>query len=77
MFAACRRWLQFSLQGFLVVLTIGCVWLGTMARKRGRAIDAILQSGGDSFSYAFMAGRLVPNGGVFWLDLNPAQIDIA
>ena len=44
-----RRWLQFSLRGFLVVLTIGCLWLGWQvegARKRGQAIDAILKAGG-------------------------------
>lgn len=26
--ALSRRWFQFSLRGFLVVLTIGCLWLG-------------------------------------------------
>lgn len=42
-----RRWLQFSLRGFLVVLTIGCVWLGwkgERAHKRGEGIDAISDS---------------------------------
>lgn len=44
-----RRWLQFSLRGFLIVLTIGCVWLGSMAERahiRWRAVETILNAGG-------------------------------
>jgi hypothetical protein len=43
-----RRWLQFSLRGFIVVLTIGCVWLGwkvERARESERAIDAVRKAG--------------------------------
>ena len=44
-----RRWLQFSLRGFLVVLTIGCVWLGWQterAREQANAVKAIEALGG-------------------------------
>ena len=44
-----RRWLQFSLRSLLVLLTIACVWLGwkvERARKRGEAIDAVVEQGG-------------------------------
>lgn len=44
-----RRWLQFSLRGLLIVLTIGCMWLGwevERARRQHRAIDAIENVGG-------------------------------
>jgi hypothetical protein len=44
-----RRYLTFSLRTAFVVLTIGCLWLGwkvEKARKRGRAIDAIVAAGG-------------------------------
>lgn len=74
-----RPWLQFSLRGFLIALTVSCVWLATKvekARKRGRAINAVLQSGGDHLSYAFVGGRLAPSGGAFLLDLKSAPIDI-
>jgi hypothetical protein len=71
-----RRWLQFSLRGFLAVVTIVCLWLGWKAenaRKRGQAIDAILKAGG-SVQYGEHGEDLfigpyteVPNH--FWLDL--------
>lgn len=44
-----RRWLQFSLRGFLVVLTIGCLWLGwrvERAIKQAEAVKAIDAMGG-------------------------------
>jgi hypothetical protein len=42
--ATSRRWLQFSLRGFLVMVTIGCLWLGRkaeQAHKQAAAIRAI------------------------------------
>lgn len=36
-----RRWLQFSLRGFLVVLTIGCLWLGYRVEKARWEIEAV------------------------------------
>lgn len=44
-----RRWLQFSLRGFLVVLTTGCLWLGwkvERAREQREAVAAIKELGG-------------------------------
>ncbi len=44
-----RRWMQFSLRGFLVVLTIGCLWLGwqvNRAREQREAVQAIEALGG-------------------------------
>ena len=44
-----RRWLQFSLRGFLAVLTIGCLWLGwkvERAREKREAVKAIEAMGG-------------------------------
>lgn len=79
-----RRWLQFSLRGVLVVLTIGCLWLGwkvEMARKRGRAIDAIVEAGGvggygDSGDAPFLSrGRSVEDH--FWLDLKGVPVVLA
>lgn len=46
--AARRRRLQFSLRGFLIAVTVGCIWLGwnvKRARHRGWAIDAISATG--------------------------------
>ena len=43
-----RRWFQFSLRGFLIALTVTCVWLGwkvDRARRRGEAIDAAAKAG--------------------------------
>lgn len=81
--AARRRWLQFSLRGFLVVLTLGCLWQGwkvERARKRGEAIDAIVDQGG----LVIYQGGLIFNGDEspeekkqrFWLDLagNPVNV---
>lgn len=45
-----RTWLQFSLRGFLVVLTTGCLWLGWQverAREQQQAVKAIEASGGE------------------------------
>lgn len=44
-----RRWLQFSLRGFLVVLTASGVWLGVVvnrAREQREAVEAIEALGG-------------------------------
>jgi hypothetical protein len=44
-----RRWLQFSLRGFLVGLTIGCVWLGwkvEQAREQRIVAQAVRECGG-------------------------------
>ena len=44
-----RRWFQFSLRSFLVVLTIGCLWLGWQVdgvREQRRAIKAVEALGG-------------------------------
>jgi hypothetical protein len=47
--AAHRRWLQFSLRGFLVVLTAGCLfsgWAVDRAQKQRAAVEAIEAVGG-------------------------------
>ncbi len=52
--ATSRRWLQFSLRGFLVVLTIGCLWLGwevERVQRRLRALDAIVIAAGGQIGY--------------------------
>lgn len=36
-----KRWFQISLRTFLLVLTIGCVWLGFIARKAARQRKAV------------------------------------
>jgi hypothetical protein len=44
-----RRWLQFSLRGFLVVLTAGCIfsgWAVDRAQKQRAAVEAIEAVGG-------------------------------
>lgn len=44
-----RRWLQFSFRGFLIALTIGCLWLGWQverAREQREAVKAIEALGG-------------------------------
>jgi hypothetical protein len=47
--ATARRWLQFSLRGFLVMLTLGSVWFGwkaERAREQRQAVTAIEAFGG-------------------------------
>lgn len=44
-----RRWLQFSLRGFLIMLTAFAVWLGVVAhraREQREAVEAIRALGG-------------------------------
>ena len=44
-----RRWFQISLRTFLVVLTIGCVWLGVTVRRatlQRKAVEWITESSG-------------------------------
>ena len=36
-----RRWFQFSLRGFLVVLTIGCLWLGWKVERAQSQREAV------------------------------------
>lgn len=77
-----RRWLQFSLRGFLVVLTIGCLWLGwkvERAHKRGRAIDAIVAAGGRVYYFDNANQttiRVTPQLGHVWADLKESPIGI-
>jgi hypothetical protein len=50
-----RRWWRFSLKTLLVLLTLFCVWLGTLANsanRQKRAVEAIQQSGGE-FNYDY------------------------
>ena len=45
-----RRYRQFSLHTFLVVLTLVCVWFGwqvNRANQRRQAVDWVLQMGGE------------------------------
>lgn len=45
-----RRWLQFSLRGFLVAITVGCIWLGrevNKAAKQKRMVASIQAFYGD------------------------------
>lgn len=47
---ALRRWLQFSLRGFLIALTLGCIWLGREVNKAAnqkRTVAAIEAVCGD------------------------------
>jgi hypothetical protein len=41
--ATARRWLQFSLRGFIVVLTIGCLWLGWKVEGARRQREAVAE----------------------------------
>ncbi len=44
-----RRWLRFSLRTLLVVIAVGCVWLGSIAnraQKQRRAVEVITNLGG-------------------------------
>jgi hypothetical protein len=79
--ASRRRWLQFSLRGFLVVMTVGCIWLGwrvDRAQKRGRAIDAIMKAGGSGYYRAPEKPVFLSTGpeNHFWFDLTSTQVDI-
>ncbi|HWB11055.1 MAG TPA: hypothetical protein VG826_17635 [Pirellulales bacterium] len=75
------RWLQISLRGFLIVLTASCVWLGwraERARKRERAINALVDAGG-GVSYADRGMFLSPytdRHDHFWLDMLEASVMI-
>jgi hypothetical protein len=47
-----RRWFQYSLRSFLVVLTAAAVWLGVVvnrAREQREAVKAIEAAGGEAF----------------------------
>lgn len=79
--ALSRRWFQFSLRGFLVTLTIACLWLGwkvERARKRERAIDAIFFNGGRT-TYKGGPRIFLGSPAHFWLDLQgvPVFIDFS
>ena len=74
-----RRWFQFSLRGFMVMLTIGCLWLGwrvERAHKRARAIDAIVRAGGDVVYDGYL--RIGEEVGInhFYLDLKGVPVDV-
>ena len=77
-----RRWFQFSLRGFLVVLTIGCVWLGwkvEKARKRGRAIDAIVAMGATAYYVSPADSTIAINtdhASHWWADLKLTPVNI-
>jgi hypothetical protein len=50
-----RRWWRFSLKTLLILLTLFCLWLGTLsssANRQRRAVEAIQLSGGE-FNYDF------------------------
>lgn len=62
-----RRWLQFSLRSFLIVLTIGCLWLGwkvERARRQRETVKAIEASGG-WVHYDWQSPRVAKNAS-FW-----------
>ena len=47
-----RRWLQYSLRTFFVLLTVFCVWLGWMsyeAREQRKAVQWVQEIGGTVF----------------------------
>jgi hypothetical protein len=76
--AAPRRWLQFSMRRFLLLLTVGCLlpgWRVERAHKRGQAIDAIVEAGGE-----VRFGRICPPPNYrpdhFWLDLQSVPVHI-
>jgi hypothetical protein len=76
--AAPRRWLQFSMRRFLLLLTVGCLlpgWRVERAHKRGQAIDAIVEAGGE-----VRFGRICPPPNYrpdhFWLDLQGVPVHI-
>ena len=73
-----RRRLQFSLRRFLLLLTVGCVLLGwrvERAHRRGRAIDAIVEAGGE-----VRFGRICPppnySSDHFWFDFRGVPVQI-
>lgn len=72
------RRFQFSLRALLVALTIACGWLGwtvQQARRRGRAIDAIVDAGGLAYYEGggdTFLGKMLSDGEYvdhFWADL--------
>jgi hypothetical protein len=76
-----RRWLQFSLKAFLVVMTVGCVWLGwkvERARRRGRAIDAIVAAGRPVLYMDAPDDHIHPSRSIdhFWPDLRGSRVRI-
>lgn len=80
--AISRRWLRFSLRSFIVVLTIGCVWLASFARhiKEERdAIDMIRRAYGSVEYEPTLMSRLGLNQGrpttAFFLYADAERID--
>lgn len=73
-----RRWLQYSLRSFLVVVTALAVWLGIVvnrAREQREAVEAIKNVGGE-VRYDWQTETITPQGitvvggvpdGPFWL----------
>src|SRR5579863_3614929 len=77
-----RRWFQFSLRGFLIALTVFAVWLGwtvERTRKRGVAIDAIVQARGNVFYAGDLQLNVLDDSqhlGHFWSDLRRMPVEI-
>lgn len=47
-----RRWLQFSLRGFFIILTVGCIWTGWLferARRQRAACNTVDKLGGSTY----------------------------
>jgi hypothetical protein len=67
---------------FIVVLTIGCVWLGwrvDRAHKRGRAIDAVNEAGGYVYYYEDLikSHRCMPRKSDFAADIIGKPVEIS
>jgi hypothetical protein len=76
--------LQFSLRALLVILTVGCVgigWTVERARRRGRAIDALVDAGCDVCYLGDGIGELrdylkIHRPNLFWADLKGGPVQI-
>lgn len=72
-----NRRLQFNLRALLVVLTVGCLWLGwrvERARQRGLAIDAVARE--TLVQYQGGSDFLMPGADHFWRDWDCVPVSI-
>ncbi len=67
-----RRWVQFSFRGFLIVLAIGCLWLGWKVERSCEQREAVkaIEAAGGFVLYDWQLGARLPAGrppGPEWL----------
>jgi hypothetical protein len=78
-----RRWVQFSLRGFLIAVTVACLLLGwkvERARRRGRSVDVIAEHGCEVRYYlgssVFTVGKGHNPFDHFWADFRAVSVSI-